>query len=266
MIAATRPRQRRKGAVFVLVRDTPVGFDGELFHLKMVRSPRGKFPLRRKEAGTVKLSLLLTLVLLFATSPVVPQIPDDTLVVPGQRIGKWTLRMTVDDLTRMNGRDFLEQKGSDEDVRGELLFRHWIPLALSVAYRKNQTRIEYLDVTELRLHFPPGDDTDKIRMLKEKYPDIPLIANSVGVFVGAPWGVVTRYQTDRGISLGIYGNSGRIVEAYGKPTIETAMFGTVTSPKRWIYDAMGVAFKVQDLRATGIFVFRPGTAKSIWKF
>lgn len=29
--------------------------------------------------------------------------PDDNLIVPGQRIGKWTLEMTVDDLVRTNG-------------------------------------------------------------------------------------------------------------------------------------------------------------------
>jgi len=43
------------------------------------------------------------LVLLLLAPPVVSQVPDDKLIVPGVRIGKWTLEMTIDTLRQMNG-------------------------------------------------------------------------------------------------------------------------------------------------------------------
>src|SRR3990170_4152679 len=43
------------------------------------------------------------LILLLLAPPAVSQIPDDKLIVPGVRIGKWTLKMTINDLLRMNG-------------------------------------------------------------------------------------------------------------------------------------------------------------------
>lgn len=49
-------------------------------------------------------SSLVGLLILLIAVPVASQAPDDKLVVPGVRIGKWTLEMTIDDLVRMNGR------------------------------------------------------------------------------------------------------------------------------------------------------------------
>ena len=45
---------------------------------------------------------LLLLVLTTAAAGAPPG-PDDRLIVPGQRIGKWTLQMTYADLLRLNG-------------------------------------------------------------------------------------------------------------------------------------------------------------------
>lgn len=46
---------------------------------------------------------LFLLLLLLLAPPATSQVPDDKLIVSGQRIGKWTLEMTLDDLVRMNG-------------------------------------------------------------------------------------------------------------------------------------------------------------------
>lgn len=46
---------------------------------------------------------LLLAMLVLVSSPAISQTPDETLIVPGLRIGKWMLEMTVDDLVRMNG-------------------------------------------------------------------------------------------------------------------------------------------------------------------
>jgi hypothetical protein len=45
----------------------------------------------------------VVLLLVALAVPGFAQAPDDKLIVPGQRIGKWTLEMTIDDLLRMNG-------------------------------------------------------------------------------------------------------------------------------------------------------------------
>lgn len=223
----------------------------------------------RKEANIVKRVSLLILLLLLATPPVASQVPDDKLIVPGQRVGKWTLEMTIGDFVRMNGEDYLEGKDSSVDAQGELLFRAWIHLALSVGYRRNQTRIEYLAVSSLGFSFPLGDPRPKA--LKAKYPDISvreISAFGAGVtgfiIVNAPAEVVRDYKTVKGISNFAFYET--ILDAYGKPTAETAMLKAVTPPKRWIYNELGIAFRVQDLRGRQIFVFRPGTAKSIWNF
>ena len=51
----------------------------------------------------MKIGILLVLSLLLAVGPAAPQALDDALIVPGERIGKWTLQMTIDDLVRCNG-------------------------------------------------------------------------------------------------------------------------------------------------------------------
>lgn len=51
----------------------------------------------------MRLIWVLMIVLLVAASPAATQAPDDALIVPGTRIGKWSLDMTVDDLIRANG-------------------------------------------------------------------------------------------------------------------------------------------------------------------
>lgn len=48
-------------------------------------------------------AILSVLVLLFLSPPAVSQVPDDKLIVPGERIGKWTFQMTISDLLRLNG-------------------------------------------------------------------------------------------------------------------------------------------------------------------
>jgi hypothetical protein len=45
----------------------------------------------------------LALVCLGEVAPAIAQVADDRLIVPGQRIGSWTLDMTIADLLRTNG-------------------------------------------------------------------------------------------------------------------------------------------------------------------
>jgi hypothetical protein len=48
--------------------------------------------------------VMVTVLLLLLVAPAASQVPDDQLVVPGVRIGKWTIEMTIANLTQMNGR------------------------------------------------------------------------------------------------------------------------------------------------------------------
>ncbi len=48
---------------------------------------------------------LAVLILLLLAPSVVSQVPDDKPIVPGVRIGKWTLEMTIDTLLQMNVRE-----------------------------------------------------------------------------------------------------------------------------------------------------------------
>jgi hypothetical protein len=51
----------------------------------------------------MKPAILTVLVLIFLSPPAVSQVPDEKLIVPGERIGKWTFQMTIGDLLRLNG-------------------------------------------------------------------------------------------------------------------------------------------------------------------
>jgi hypothetical protein len=56
------------------------------------------------EVKAVKMVTVLGVVVLLLLAPsAASQIPDDNLIVPGQRIGKWRLEMTIRDLVQMNG-------------------------------------------------------------------------------------------------------------------------------------------------------------------
>ncbi len=74
---------------------------------------------------------------------------------------------------------------------------------------------------------------------------------------------VLPYRTTAGVSL--QGTRADILRAYGNPV-------AVSIPQpgyaRWIYDALGIAFGVYE--STGwigrIAIFRPGSARRIWKF
>ena len=51
----------------------------------------------------MRAAILLFLTVLLISPPAVSLAQNDKLIVPGVRIGKWTLAMTIDNLLRMNG-------------------------------------------------------------------------------------------------------------------------------------------------------------------
>ncbi|HKX17055.1 MAG TPA: hypothetical protein VJT33_03475 [bacterium] len=83
----------------------------------------------------------------------------------------------------------------------------------------------------------------------------------VGWFVAGFQGFVP-YKTDKGI--GLQSTRSDVLKAYGKPTIETMPRQGQTN---LIYDALGIDFQMyHDGTIREMRIFRPGSAKSIWKF
>lgn len=186
----------------------------------------------------MKPTAVAVLVLLLLAPSVISQGPDDKLIVPGQRIGKWTLEMTIDDLARVNdstkGRHLFKAgyKAGGEDMADtvrdltEVWWDGFAPLPVS-AFTGDQKTVVIL-IISTRVVVPGGE----------------------------------LYRTDTGI--GLKSTRDQVLKAYGKPTAETA---PEVVQKTLIYDKIGIAFRVWNYGAMrGIWVFHPQTAKTIWKF
>ncbi len=165
------------------------------------------------------IGLLLLLILLVA-SPAASQAPDDKLIVPGQRVGKWTLEMTIADLVQMNGRSRVRQDdGLDRTHQGWI--NSWDRLGVfAVTGGRDAQQIEVL-----------GTDEDE-------------------------------YKTAKGIVVGTMRDAAEL--AYGRPTAVTER--GVAGQVRLIWDEIGLFVLFAGDVVSTVGIFRPGTAKSIWKF
>lgn len=162
------------------------------------------------------IGLLVLLILLTATQAA-SQVPDDKLIVPGQRIGKWTLDMTMAELVQMNGPPESTPWTAGGADLADGIWRHtWYPHALRA--------------------FAQGPTEQRI---------VALVAMS------------TAYKTTKGVGPATSQKS--VEAAYGKPTAVTMV--SAAEP-RWIYDKIGLFAIIGG----NVGVFRPGTAKTIWKF
>ena len=146
---------------------------------------------------------------------------DDSLIVPGVRIGKATLAMTVPTLVTTLGEPITHFEGLPhfgvESQPGVLALDWTGPVGLGLATRDDRTVLALYTC-------------------------------------GAP-----RYRTATGVK---YGSAlGSVESAYGKPT---ATIPLVIGPAI-IYNSVGLA--VRYFRwVECIVVFRPGSARQIWKF
>jgi hypothetical protein len=177
---------------------------------------------------------VIVLVVLTLALPATSQTPDDKLVVPGQRIGKWTLEMTIDDLLRLNG----PRKGEPGGVPTGL--QRW-----------------------------PGRDAVQ-DVWEHQWSHLGIRAGTLGrdsqnvMYLGTEW----DFKCAKGIGVDV---SRDVLEtAYGKPTVITVTRQADVRPGilTAIYDAIGFAVWIvsdRNLIAASI-VFRPGTANQIWKW
>ncbi|HEV2173357.1 MAG TPA: hypothetical protein VGR71_07310 [Nitrospira sp.] len=153
----------------------------------------------------------------------------DNLIVPGVRVGKWTLTMTVDELLKMNGpaTPILFHAGMEEalSARRDSWTYGWQSPALGA---------ETFD--------------------KKKVEDL---------IAGVRGGVVP-YKTNRNVAL-LSGSRDDVLKAYGKPTVILKAASAGLSD--FVYDHIGIAFRLENTGAIHtIEVFRPGKARDLWKF
>jgi hypothetical protein len=180
---------------------------------------------------------VIVLVVLTLALPAASQVADDKLVVPGQRIGRWTLDMTINALVEMNGPQNVPANvrgiGIPIDVmtkwfpdsREEIYDHWWSNLLLSAATRgRDAQRVEYI-------YTRSGD-----------------------------------FKTEKNIALGMTRED--VEKAYGQPIAVTrAGTGPSSGMRRAIYDDIGLA-SVTDRNGIVIIlcVFRPKTAQTLWNF
>jgi hypothetical protein len=159
------------------------------------------------------------------------QAPTDNLIVPGQRIGKWTLDMTIDDLVGMNGPQ--NANGAGGQKVPVMLAQHTTPDYVDNVYIHAWQNL-YLTVGTL------GENSQKVVYLTISSED---------------------YKTAEGLS----GNTPPqgVETLYGKPTAINEFGGSNGS--RMIYDDRGLAVRIFGNAVQSITVFRPGTANQIWQ-
>ncbi len=176
--------------------------------------------------------------LLALASPAISQTPDDKLIVPGQRIGKWTLEMTMDSLLQMNGprntlavvpgtlgNPVIRMVAGFSDSTGEIWWHEWSNLSFSAATRgRDAQRVEYI--------FTSSED----------------------------------FKTDKGVAPGMV--RAAVQNAYGQPSAVTRTGGAQNpGGLRMIYDESGIAATIsRNGTAEMLFVFRPRTARTLWNF
>jgi hypothetical protein len=180
--------------------------------------------------------LVLLLVVLPLSVPGYTQAPNDNLIVPGQRIGKWTLDMTIDDLVRMNGA---------QNANGAL--NQYVPVTLAQHVNPTYVGDVYLHAWHNLSFFVStlGEHSQKVVYLAIFSKD---------------------YKTAEGLSLNTPPQN--IEALYGRPTVNMQFFAP-NSGSLMIYDQRGLAVRIFD-SGTGnavqvLIVFRPGTANQIWR-
>jgi hypothetical protein len=152
---------------------------------------------------------------------------EDRVIVPGARVGKWTLALTLDDLMRMHGYAVRLLVTAGLPPAADAVFDHtmytWDRVPFAAMAFHGRRRVEYLQIGFL-MHSANG------------------------------------YRTTAGI--GFMTRRSRVIAVYGRPTAEMAPHPLET---RMIYDHHGIAFGLDMAgRVHTMYVFRPGEAGRFW--
>jgi hypothetical protein len=171
------------------------------------------------------LCLLVSLLIIQPASAAA--VPEDRMIVPGVRVGKWTLALTLDDLHRMHGyavRTYVMAglPPAADAIHDHLVFR-WDRVPVTATALIGLKRVEFLQTGFL---MPHGNG----------------------------------FRTERG--LGFLSTRAQVLRVYGQPTAEMTPQPLET---RMIYDPLGIAFSFDAAeRMHTMYVFRPWTASRFW--
>ena len=186
--------------------------------------------------AAIKRTSLFILILQILVPPAISQVPDDLLIVPGQRIGRVKLENSIDEIVQFFGApssvvgnpSAIELGGSDA-LPAVLYYWRNVPLVTLIVATRDRVKVEYIWLS--------------------------------------PEPVSRSYKTEQGITVGA--TRGDLERVYGQPTARTVIpvgFPQAPALERWIYDRSGL-FLVMDRDFVGeIGVFRPGEARNNWKF
>jgi hypothetical protein len=175
----------------------------------------------------------LVLFVSLLVQPAVSQVADDKLIVPGQRIGKWTLDMTITALVEMNGARNTgagfspvdSMRAYFNDSREDIWVHWWSHIQFFAATRgRDGQRVEY-------------------------------------VFISS-----SAFKTDKNIAPGATRQA--VEGAYGQPTaVVPQVRAGIPGHSRLIYDDIGLAVTIdRSALADSLVVFRPKTAHTLWNF
>ena len=202
----------------------------------------------------------LSLLVLLLAAPVASQAPRDLLIVPGVRIGRWTLEMSIDDLVRMNGPAFITRLEAP-DVVSALQRYVWSafggPEKLE-AVSSDGKKVVWLSVSGVKFKTDMG-----IGPLSQR--------SAVETAYGKPTAEIAQRG---GATTPLTNELVQNVVNLAKGPVEFKVF------RGWswmIYDRLGLGLGIflgtitfgttsLDDPVARILVFSPGTAKSIWRF
>lgn len=190
--------------------------------------------------------LLLIVLLVLPVSaglsqPLLSQAPDDRLIVPGQRIGKWSLEMTIRDLAGISGPLISHISPFREAYPLDSIHGGLNPVLVEVEWKIGFVAATRTSVTELRRGLPHA---------KVEYLYLEEISP-----VGAD-----EFWTPEGLHSG--SSTKQLLAAYGKPTSSTR------GGRHWqrlVYDEIGLAAATQGEKITYFIIFRPGTGRMLWR-
>src|SRR2546428_13770699 len=100
-----------------------------------------------------RVGLAILFSLLLAGAPVAAQVTDDSLIVPGQRIGKWTLDMPVAQIRQLNGLEVTggRRPANIEDLLADLRLYWWPAVGLMVATR-DERQLLFIAISEFSVY------------------------------------------------------------------------------------------------------------------
>lgn len=184
-------------------------------------------------SAAVRLTLVLVLIGIPLVIPAVAQTPDEVLIVPGERMGRVKLSHSIEEIIQLHGQPstILENPNplllEGADAYAQTIY-YWKNAGVIVATR-DQSKIEY-------------------------------------IFLDTTVPLTRGYKTERGIARGTSRDA--VGQILGQPQGRNVTLVLQNTPvqERWIYDTIGLFLSLVAGNVQTIGVFRPGQAKSYWKF